>query len=141
MSKRDPLDPKNVTTTKFQISTDELHARMEKQKAIHLEPVRQATALLEAALDKVMTGLGVDVTQSPESIHMQQEFLGIEVMEHTDERAPKLNGFFVFVRKGEDMIPYGWVGAARINSNGECFVDIQTFQDNRLEETGGIKIV
>ena len=141
MSRKDPLDPKNVTTTKFQISEDELHARMEKQKEIHLDPVRQATALLEAALDKVMVSLGVDVTQSPESIHMQQEFLGIEIMEHTDERAPKLNGFFVFVRKGEDLVPHSWIGAARINSSGECFVDIQTFEDNRLQETGGIKLI
>jgi len=141
MSKKNPLDPKTAKTTRFEISEDELEARMEVQRKVHDEPIQQAVALLDAALEKVLASLGVDFTQSPESIRMQQEFLGIEIMENTDERVPQLNGFFVFVIKGETLIPYSWVGAARINSRGECFVDIQWFMDERLEETGGVKVV
>ena len=135
------INPKEVKTTIFEISADELEARMEAKRKLQDEPCQQAVMLLEAALDKVMISLGVDVTQSPESIHMQQDFLGIEIQENTDEATPQLNGFFVFVHKNNDIIPHSWIGAARIDSTGRCFVDIQYFQDNRLEETGGIKLV
>lgn len=135
------INPKEVKTTIFEISTDELEARMEAKRKLQDEPIQQAVELLEAALDKVMTSLGVDVTQSPESIRMQQDFLGIEIQENTDEATPNLNGFFVFVYKDNDIIPHSWIGAARIDSNGRCFVDIQTFEDNRLQETGGFKLV
>jgi len=52
-----------------------------------------------------------------------------------------INGFFIFQAQADDIIPYAWVGAARLNKEGECFVDIQYFQDNRLEERGGFKII
>ena len=140
MSKKDPLDPKNVKTTRFEISADELEARMQRQQEMHVEPIQKAVALLTAALEKVMKKLGVDTTLADEVVRAQQEFLGISVMENTEESQPQLNGFYVYVGYDE-FIPYCWIGAARLNSAGECFVDIQYFEDNRLEETGGLRLI
>lgn len=137
-----------VLTTRFDISEDELNHRMEVKQKMKDEPVQRAVGILEAAVDTVLKRLGVNV-DDVESIPAQMDALGIIMTEHTDERAPQLNGFFIYVTKrqfflvspDEDLIPYAWVGAARLNSNGECFCDIQWFQENKLSETGGIKIV
>jgi hypothetical protein len=141
MSKKDPLDPQEVKTTRFEISADELEARMQKQNVMRVEPVKQAVALLEAALGQVLTKLGVNINlESEDIIKAQQEFLGITIAEFTEEAYPQLLGFFVYTGFDE-LIPYAWVGAARINSNGECFCDIQWFREEKLSETGGIKLV
>lgn len=124
---------------RFQISADELNARMEKKALLHDEPCQKAVLLLEAALDKVLTKLGVNVSEG--DIPFQQEQLGILIMEENREDMAGLQGFFVFVRKDEDLVPYAWIGSARLNHLGEGFVDIQFFQDNRLDETGGIKLI
>lgn len=131
--------------TRFEISTDELNARMEKQKEQRDEPVTKAVRILEAAVDKVLTKLGVNV-DLVDSIPAQMDALGIVMTENTEELTPQLNGFFIYTSKyyimtEPDLIPYAWVGAARIGQDGRCFCDIQYFQDNRLEETGGIKLV
>ena len=125
---------------RFSLSEDELNHIMEQKKKLHDEPVQKAVALIEAAADKVLSTLGVDCSD-PETIAFQMDNLGIIMTEHTDERAPQLNGFFIFKQVKSDIIPYAWVGATRVNSSGECFCDIQWFIDERLEETGGIKIV
>ena len=140
MSKKDPLDPKAVKTTAFEISEDELEARMKKQEELHNEPVQKAVAILEAALCTVLTKLGVDCNLEDDVVKAQQEFLGITIWEHTDERSPQLNGFFVHVGH-ENYTPFAWVGAARINHLGQCFCDIQWLQEDRMTETGGIKLV
>lgn len=133
-----------VKTDVFEISEDELNHRMEAKKE-HDEPMTQAVRILEAAVDKVLEKLGVNIGLG--DIPAQMDALGIIMSEHTEENAPQLNGFFVYVSRfvpsmqDWDIIPYAWVGAARVNSNGECFCDIQWFQDNRLDETGGIKII
>lgn len=140
MSKKDPLDPKEVTTTRFEISEDELEARMQRQKEIRIEPVQKAVRILEAALDIVMKSLGIDVDQEPETVKMQQEAMGITIWEHTEETQPQLNGFFIHI--GYDrFIPYAWVGGAYLDSEGKCFCDIQWFQSDRLSEIGGSKLI
>ena len=140
MTIKDPLDPKEVRTTRFDISEDELQARMERQKKIHTEPVQKAVEILEAALDVVMKSLGVDVTQDADTIKMNQEAMGITIWEHTDERSPQCNGFYVHI--GYDrFIPYAWVGAARLDSSGRCYADIQWFQSEKLSEIGGSKLI
>jgi len=123
---------------RFAISQDELEARMAKKEAVQDEPVKKAVELLEAALERVLTKLGVDVEAG--DIPAQQDQLGITITEETREEMAGINGFFIFVSRKGDLIPYGWIGAARLNSVGECFVDIQYFEDDRLEETGGVKI-
>ena len=133
-------DDQRTLKDRFSISQDELEDRMQRQAKLHKEPVQRAVALLEAALDKVLIKLGVDVSD-PDSIPDQQEALGIMITEETRPEMAGLQGFYVFVTKNHELIPYSWIGAARLNSNGECFVDIQYFMDNRLEETGGIKLV
>jgi len=126
---------------RFHISRDELESRMEKQKLLHDDPIKKAVEILQFALDKVMKKLGVDVDQEPEVIHAQQEQLGIIVTEETREDMAGLNGFFVsLVRKG-DIIPYAWIGSAQLNSMGECSCEVHWFQDNRLDEVGGIKLI
>lgn len=124
----------------FEISEDELNARMEKQKKQRTDPVSRAVDILEAALDSVLKKLGVNV-EDVASIPAQMDALGIMMSEHTDERAPQLNGFFVYLIKKDDIIPYAWIGSARLESGGRCFCDIQYFQDNRLVEAGGEKLV
>lgn len=136
-----------VKTTRFDISEDELNSRMETKKKLRDDPVHRAVELLEAAVDTVLRRLGVNIEVG--DIPAQMDALGIIMTEHTDERAPQLNGFFIYVTKRVfgpiepmgDLIPYAWVGSARINKGGECFCDIQWFQENKLTETGGIKIV
>lgn len=124
---------------RFNISADELTARMLRKHKEQTEPAQRAAELLDAALELVVKKLGVipELGNIPE----QQEALGIIITEETREDYAKINGFFVFVQKSDDIVPYAWVGAARLNSQGECFVDIHYFMDNRLEETGGIKLI
>ncbi|HPE06270.1 MAG TPA: hypothetical protein PLW50_00960 [Smithellaceae bacterium] len=136
-----------VKQTRFDISADELNHRMELKKKLKDDPAHRAVEILEAAVDTVLTKLGVNIELG--DIPAQMDALGIVMTEHTDERAPQLNGFFIYViRKSyalrnpePDLIPYAWVGSARLNSNGECFCDIHWFQENKLSETGGIKLV
>lgn len=134
-----PADQRTIKD-RFSISSDELEDRMQRQAKLHEEPIQRVVALLEAALDKVLVKLGVDVSD-PDSIPAQQDALGIMITEETRPEMAGLQGFFVFVTHRHELIPYAWIGAARLNTIGECFVDIQYFQDQRLEETGGIKLV
>lgn len=129
----------------FEISADELNHRMEQKQKLQDEPVTQAVAILETAVDKVLNTLGVNTTDE-ETIVQQMIDLDIVMIEHTDERAPQLNGFYVFTRKllrngTYDIIPYAWIGSARLNSVGECFVDIQFFTKNKLVEYGGLHLI
>ena len=131
--------PDKILKDRFHISQDELESRMQTQTKLHDEPIQKAVAILEAALDKVMTKLGVNVERG--NIPMQQDALGIVVTEETREEMAGLNGFFVFVKRKNDLIPFAWVGAARLNKMGECFCDIHWFQDERLDEVGGVKLI
>ena len=133
-------DDQRMIKDRFSISQDELEDRMQRQAKLHKEPIQRAVALLEAALDKVLTKLGVNVSD-PDSIPAQQDALGIMITEETRPEMAGLQGFFIFISHKQDLVPYCWIGAARLNSIGECFVDIQYFQDQRLEETGGIKLI
>lgn len=136
-----------VKEERFSISEDELNSRMEAKKKLRDDPIHQAVELLETAVDTVLRKLGVNIELG--DIPAQMDALGIIMTEHTDERAPQLNGFFIYVTQRicgpiepqGDLIPYAWVGAARINKGRECFCDIHWFQENKLSETGGIKIV
>jgi len=125
--------------TRYEISADELEARMEAQQKYHNEPVQKAVAILEAALDTVMESLGVNIELG--DIPAQQDALGIIVTENTEEATPQLNGFFVFVNIGGELAPYAWVGAAYITHLGQCFCDINWFQKDKLTEMGGVKLV
>ncbi len=128
-----------ILKDRYSISADELEHRMQLQEKYHNEPVQKVVALLDLALEKVLTKLGVNVELG--DIPAQQDQLGIIVTEETREELAGINGFYIFLSRKGNIVPYGWVGSARLNSNGECFVDIQYFQDNRLDEVGGIKII
>lgn len=134
-------------TTKdiFKISEDELTHRMQQKKKLHDDPCQRAVELLDMALCQVLTSLGVDCTKE-DTIPQQQMDLGITITEETREEMAGVNGFFIFIQKWDrvkqemDLIPYGWVGAARINSDGTCAVDVHYFNDEKLVELGGVKI-
>jgi len=126
--------------TRFEISADELEYRTLKHQEQNIEPGQKAVMVLEAALDTVLKKLGVNV-EDIDTIPEQMDALGIMINEHTDERAPQLNGFFVSLIIPGDIIPYAWVGAARLGGDGKCWCDIQWFREERLSETGGVKVV
>jgi len=123
---------------RFHISQDELESRMEKQAKFHDQPIQKAVAILEMAVDSVLKKLGVDVTR--DDIAEQMDLMGIIMTEETREEMAGLNGFFVFVRKKNDIIPYAWIGAAQLNSIGECSCEIHWLQDNRMDEIGKVKL-
>jgi hypothetical protein len=129
----------------WEISDDELQHRIEQKQKLQDEPVSQAVAILESAVDKVLNTLGVDTTEE-ETIAQQMIDLDIIMIEHTDERAPQLNGFYIFTQKllrsGDyDIQPYAWIGSARLNSLGECFVDVQWYAKEQLTEFGGVRLI
>lgn len=127
-------------TDVFQISADELQSRIAKKEAEHDEPCKKAVQILEAAVDKVLSSLGVNV-ELVDLIPAQMDQLGIVMTENTEENTPKLNGFYIYLYRNEELIPHSWVGAARINHLGECYADIHYFNDNRLEEVGGVRLI
>ena len=124
---------------RFHISADELESRMNKQDKYHNQPIQKAVAILEMAVDTVLKKLGVDITR--DDIPDQMDLMGIIMTEETREEMAGLNGFFIFVRKKEDIIPFAWVGQAQLNSIGECSCEIHWFKDERMSEIGGIKLL
>jgi hypothetical protein len=130
-----------VTKKWFEISADELQHRMELQQKYHDEPLTKAVAMLDEARDSVMRELGVDTNQPPEILQAQQEDLGIILTEEHRPEMAGLNGWFVFLKKKDDIIPFCWIGAAQLNSNGECSCEIHYFNDNRLKVMGGFKVI
>ena len=127
------------------ISADELQHRMDEKNRLRDEPLTRAVALLESALDTVITSLGVNVNTDPQTLHMEMDLMGIMVIEHDEVSQPSANGFYVILRKTDrdgmfDYIPYAWVGGARVNSEGRCMVDIQWFGDERLTEIAGDRL-
>lgn len=135
---KDLNDPKEFRGKWFEISEDELNHRMELKKKLQDDPAAKAVEMIDAALEKVLVSLGV----RPEfgNIPAQQDALGILVTENTDERTPQLNGFFVYTVRGGEMIPYAWVGSARVDTTGDVLVDINWFQGERLTTVGGMKL-
>jgi hypothetical protein len=121
---------------RYSISADELESRMQKQAKFHDEPLTKAVAVLEEGLLKIMASLGVDITRDDDSIRMQQEFLGIDV--NTLDGYP---GVFISVSRKGEPVPYAWISDAILKSDGTYHYEIQFFQNNKLEEIGGIKIV
>lgn len=136
MSKPDPLDPKNIKTTRFEISEDELTARMQKQFSMHDKPLMRAAKVLESAIGKVVSRLGVDVTKGDESIRTQMELLGIHC--NTLENYP---GIFIALDKGDGFTPYAWISDAVLTSDGKYHYEIQWFVDNRMDAVEGEKII
>jgi hypothetical protein len=136
MSKPDPLDPKNAKTTAFQISEDELNARMEKQRKMHDEPLEKAAQVLESAICQVVSKLGVDTTKDDDSIHFQMDFLGIYI--NTLEGYP---GIFVNLDKGTDIEPFAWISDAILKSDGVYHYEIHWFKEDAMKEIKGDKIL
>lgn len=127
-----------IIKDRFHISADELESRIEKQTKHHDQPIQKAVAILEMAVDTVLKKLSVDTTR--DDVAEQMDLMGIVMTEESREEMAGLNGFFIFVRKKNDLIPYAWVGQAQLNSIGECSCEIHWFQDERMSEIGGVKL-
>jgi hypothetical protein len=132
--------PKELKTI-YEISADELEYRMLKQQEMHNEPCQKAVQILESALESVLKSLGVNVEADEETIALQLDNMGIYVNSVDDERMPKAMGIYVSVTVGKDIIPYAWVGDARLNSDGRCFCDVMWFTKNKMDETGGVRLI
>ena len=125
---------------RFHISMDELEHRVNLQKKFHDAPVQQAVRILEDALDKVMSELGVDVTQPAKVIHAQQEELGVFVCIETREQFASLNGWFISATKNKEILPWAWVGSAFLDHERKCWCVIYWVQEDRYEMFGGYSL-
>ena len=130
-----------ILKDRYSISADELEARMQAQQKYHDEPISKAVAVLSEARDMIMRELGIDTEKDVETIQTQQDLLGIILTEETREEMAGLNGWFIFLRRKGDIIPFCWIGAAQLNNAGEVTCEIHRFQDNRLKKITGPKLV
>jgi hypothetical protein len=122
--------------SRYSISADELHARMERQEEVHNKPIRNTTELLDQAISHVIKSLGVDVTLSDDMIQQQQIALNIIITEHPPEEMGELSGFYVSV--GE--IPIAIICDPYLASDGLAYVNIMWINGERLERFGKVKI-
>ena len=118
------------------VSADELHHREELQEKHHDAPLRSVTDVISDAISRVLSTLGVDVSQSDELIKQQQETLGIVISEHRLEEMGELSGFYIQV--GD--VPHAIVGDPFLASDGLAYLKIFWVQKNKMETYGGIKI-
>ena len=125
---------------RFKISVDEMEHRMTLQRKEHDKPISTAGELMYDAIDFVMKGLGIDITQKPEIIHKQQEDLGILVWNEEREELAGLMGHYIHTG-GKKYIPHSWVGIPYLASDGLCYVDIHDFKRGILTRYGGVKVL
>lgn len=141
------MDAKNWEKKWWEISTDELENRMLQVGEQRTKPVAAAVKELYRSVDKVLKRLGADPDSTEMSLRDQCEMLGIKLQYNDDPRTPQLHGIFVFYYKHSlvalepDILPYAWVSAPKMKKSGKAFCEIQYFQDNKMEESGEVKIV
>ncbi len=119
----------------YEISEDELTARMKLKQKEKDEPLQRAVELLDVAIEKVLITMGVrpDLGDIP----AQQEMLGITIVEEYREEMAGLQGFFVFDSK---MEPYAWIGEAKVDGNGEVTIEIHWFKRETMDSIGGLQL-
>ena len=139
MGKKDPLDPKNITTNRFQVSVDELEARMQRRHEKHVAPAEKAAEVMGDAVYRVLARLGVHTNQDPEIVKAEQEALGITIWDRFDEEQPQLNGFYIH-KDYDEYTPFAWVGDAFLDTEGKCWCTIWWFGPNIEERFGGFKV-
>ena len=121
---------------RYNVSADELHHREEMQEKHHDTPLRSVTDVISDAISRVLSTLGVDVSQSDDLIKRQQEALGIVISEHHLEEMGELSGFYIQV--GD--VPHAIVGDPFLASDGLAYLKIFWVQKNKMETFGGVKI-
>ncbi len=126
-----------ITKDRFNISADELEHRMQKQILEHDAPLKSVTDVISDAISRVLSTLGVDVSQSDELIKQQQETLGIVISEHHLEEMGELSGFYIQVGN----VPHAIVGDPFLASDGFSYLKIFWVQKNKMETFGGIRIL
>jgi hypothetical protein len=113
----------------FEVSADELNHRMFKQKVMHDDPITQSGALLYHALDEVLKGLGVDVD---EDVQLQQEAMGIKVLEMGKDFPEDCRGFTVVLAPYES--PYAWVRDPVMNKDGNILCEVWMYGSETMLE-------
>lgn len=126
-----------ILKDRFHISRDELESRMQKQERYHDTPIRNVTDLISNAIGKVLSTLGVDITQSDEMVIQQQLALGIIISEHFSEEMGELSGFYVTV----GIKPIAIICDPYLANDGLSYLNIMWIQTNLMEQFGGIKII
>jgi hypothetical protein len=127
----------NPLKDRFNISSDEMHHRMEMQNKLHNKPLMSVVDFIFKAIDKVVETLGVDISQSNEMIKQQQIALGITIADTPPEQMGELSGFYVI--SGETTIAI--VCDPYLAGDGFSYLNILWLQENRMERFGGIRII
>lgn len=121
---------------KYHASLDEL-THNEEMKVAHDAPIKNVTELIEGALLRVLSALGVDTTQSDAVMKQQQMDLGIVIAERGMEEMGTLAGFYVI----DDDIPVAIVRDAFMGSDGLAYVEIYWIQGDKAERFGGVRVI
>jgi hypothetical protein len=121
---------------RFNISSDEMHHRMEMQDKLHNKPLMSVVDFISEAIGKVMETLGVNTLQSDDLVKQQQIDLGITISECPPEQMGELSGFYII--SGET--PVAIVCDPHLASDGLAYLNILWIQTNVMEKFGGVKI-
>ena len=121
----------------FEISEDELCARMLKQEQCHEIPLKSVVDFIGDAIGKVLKSLGIDISQNDDMIKQQQTDLGITISEHSPEEMGQLSGLYII--SGD--VPIAIIGDAFLGSDGLAYLDIFWIQKDSMKRFGGVKII
>jgi hypothetical protein len=72
-------------------------------------------------------------------IKLQQATMGIYISE--DILPGGIGGFFVTRTKEGHLEPYAWIGSAQLDSQGKVKCEIWWFQEERMDNLEGPKII
>ena len=116
-----------------EISTDELMYRQMMMEQWRIKPSQKAVLILEERITEVLKKLGVDTTQSSESIKFQMEFLDIHLNSISEEDMPNAGGLYIAAKVKGELVPYATIVPAKMEKGGYTF-SIMYWQDNKLDE-------
>jgi len=132
----------------YRISLDELQANEAKHQAEHVEPIQKVTEFLDYVLSELLGSLGVDCSQPDIAIGLQQQRLGINVVELSDPAQVALlcsvgnydfnadvMGIYIF----QNYEPKFFIPDPKV-SQGKVIVDFFSFDTNAIIGTGVIRV-
>ena len=124
-----------------QISKDEHEHIQAEHQRIKIDPAVKAVLLIDTAIEKVLSELGVDLNRD---IPEQKELFGIHILESKDfipdNVAPHLSGFYIMKEKNDTIVPVALVGDAFVNQNSQISVQITWFEKMKIEYITGERI-
>lgn len=131
----------------YTISLDELQANEAKHQAEHVEPIQKVTEFMDYVLSELLGSLGVDCSQSNVMIGMQQQKLGINVVELDPKQLAALcsmgnydfnaNSLGIYIFKNYE--PKFFIPDPKVHE-GRVIVDFFSFDKNAIIGTGALKV-